>query len=357
MARSPVRYTPLVSLQDLPPPPRLGPVDDEPELTNGEPIKRKRWYHYLPLCLAILMIIGPHPSLFMVFINYHYRIHNSLSRVFVHVFVLYALTFLAFSSLIVVIARDPGPVTDKSQGESGGADDSGDEGESFLEALLAPSEGEAAHAPGRWCKKYHHCIWLGHKCIGHRTYASFIHFLCCATLLAAYAACLCSSVVWWSFNHSASIDEMTPVHAMFVAFYGIVITMVIGSFCVWHLYLASTNQTTVECLSPFLLLRELPPLTESPEVLRLSNPPLEHELSFEQRMIVRDAHRRVHIYDLGFRKNWAQVFGWSRPWGWVYRLLMGGGCVGDGKSFPRHPRAEQNLTRLASNLASADKNR
>ena len=75
---------------------------------------------------------------------------------------------MAFSSLIVVLARDPGPVTDKSQGE---AADEGEE-ESFMEALLAPPEGEEAHEPGKWCKKCnapkperaHHCGTCG-RCV------------------------------------------------------------------------------------------------------------------------------------------------------------------------------------------------
>ena len=47
-------------------------------------------------------------------------------------------------------------------------------------------------------------------------------------------------------------DEHTPVHAMFVAFYGIVITMVIGSFCCYHLYLISS--VFIPSFSAYLLL-------------------------------------------------------------------------------------------------------
>ncbi|TFK86062.1 zf-DHHC-domain-containing protein [Polyporus arcularius HHB13444] len=367
--------TPLISLGPLPPPPRLGPADDDDDVPGADRIVRKHWYHYLPLLLAVCMILAPHPSLLIIFVNYHYRVHGALYHAGAHLLATYTLTFLAFSSLIVVLARDPGPVGDKSQGE----DAAESEEEGFLEALLAPPEGEDAHGPGKWCKKCvapkperahhcgtcgrcvlkmdHHCMWLGHKCIGHRTHASFVHFLCCVTLLAVYIATLCGSVVVWAFTHPVSIDETTPVHAMFLTFYGIVISMVIGSFCVYHLYLVSTNQTTLESLSPFLLLRHIPPLEENADSRRLSNPPLEHELSFEQRMLVRDAHRHLRLYDIGFKRNWAQVFGWTRPWGWVYRLAIGGACTGDGRTFPRNPRAEQMLARLASDLVSADKDR
>ncbi|KAI0766437.1 zf-DHHC-domain-containing protein [Trametes elegans] len=340
---------------------------------------RRRWYHYIPLCLAIAMICAPHPSLLVIFVNYYYRARNSPLYGALHLSVVYTLTFLAFCSLIVVLVRDPGPVSgDKARGEeaSGLADG---EDESFLEALLAPPEGEEAYGPGKWCKKCdapkperahhcgtcgrcvlrmdHHCMWLGHRCIGHRTHASFVHFLFCITILAAYVAILCSRVVYWSFTHPLDIDETTPIHAISLALYGIVIGMVIGSFLGYHVYLVTTNQTTLESLSPFWLLRHMPPLPDSADARRLSNPPVEHELSFEQRMLVRDAHRHIRLYDVGWRKNWAQVFGWSRPWGWVHRLVFGGSCTGDGRTFPRHPRADEMLSRLAAGLVSADKDR
>ncbi|KAM5536788.1 hypothetical protein V8D89_009506 [Ganoderma adspersum] len=373
MSRNNVNGTPLLSLH-LPAPPRLGIADDD-DFGDGDSKMRKRWYHYIPLLVAIIMILGPHPSLLIVFVRYHYLVHGLIFQPILHALAIYTLTFLAFSSLIVVLARDPGPVNDKSQGEDA---DEGEE-EDFMQALLSHPESEEAYGPGKWCKKCnapkperahhcgtcgrcvlkmdHHCMWLGHKCVGHRTHASFVHLLISVSALSVYVAALCASVVWWSFMHPLNIDEWTPVHAMFVAFYGIVISMVIGSFCIYHIYLVSTNQTTIESLSPFMLLRHLPPLPDNVDSRKLSNPPLEHELSFEQRLLVRAAHRHIRLYDLGFKKNWAQVFGWSRPWGWVYRLLIGGSCTGDGKTFPRNPQSDEMLNRLASELVSADKDR
>lgn len=140
-----------------------------------------------------------------------------------------------------------------------------------------------------------------------------------------------------------------------------------------------TNQTTLEHLSPFLLLRQLPPLPpQSSSGRKLSDPPLEHELSYPQRRLVRDAHSHIRIYDVGWRRNWGQVMGWDRPWGWVYRIAVGGGgCAlhfgscrscgeltcnmlsgcskGDGRAFPRNPRADDMLARLAVELVNIDK--
>ncbi|OBZ71210.1 Palmitoyltransferase PFA3 [Grifola frondosa] len=385
------RDGPLISLPSLPPR-RMNHYDDDDE--DSDP-QQKRWYRYLPLCCAfppqirctlnsvahvlrcraVFLMLAPHPSLLIMFVNYYYRTLHAPVRAVFHLFAIYTLTFLAFSSLIVVVARDPGPVTAEKTQEAAASDR---EDESFLEALLAPDD-EQERTPLNWCRRCsapkperahhcstcgrcvlkmdHHCVWLGSKCIGHRTHAAFVHFLFCITALAMYIAILCISAVYYAFTNPLSIDETTPLHEMFLAFYGVVISMVIGSFLGYHIYLITTNQTTLESLSPFLLLRYLPPLPPSPEQPKLSNPPLEHELSLEQRWVVRDAHHHIRLYDVGWRKNWGQVFGWTRPWGWVRRITVGGGCVGDGRSFPRNPRADQMLARLAARLVDADKTR
>ena len=63
------------------------------------------------------------------------------------------------------------------------------------------------------------------------------------------------------------------------------------------------------------------------------------------------------MYDVGFGANWGQVVGvGKRGWrGWAYRVLCGGGSAGDGKRFPRNPRAEGMLARLAVELESENK--
>jgi len=71
-----------------------------------------------------------------------------------------------------------------------------------------------------------------------------------------------------------------------------------------------------------MILKYLPRLPRGSH--SLSDPPLEPELSGAQRRLVKDAHGAVFLYDLGFKRNWAQVFGWKRKHGWVYRLWYGG---------------------------------
>ncbi|KAH9933268.1 zf-DHHC-domain-containing protein [Amylocystis lapponica] len=357
------RSTPLVSL-GMAPPSRHPYVDDEDDEDDTSSVK---WYYYLPLAWAVLLMLAPHPSLLIVLVNYHYRMFHSPTRLVVHLAVTYTLSFLAFSSLIVVVARDPGSITAEPRAAA-------NEDVSFMEALLSPEESQ--DEPRKWCRKCaapkperahhcsacrrcilkmdHHCAWLGYKCIGHRTHTSFIHLLTCISALAAYIAVLDASVVYYAFTNPLSIDETTPLHALFLTFFGLVVSLTIGSFWLYHLYLISTNQTTLENLSPYLLLRYLPHL---PPDSGLSNPPLEHELSHAQRRLVRDASHDIRMYDVGWRQNWAQVFGWDRPWGWVRRIALGGGGKGSGKSFPHNPRADELLARLAAALVDVAKDR
>jgi len=310
----------------------LSPTSDDEE--DDPP---KRWYHYLPLCALIFLMLAPQPSWLIILVNYHLQILHAPVTFTIHLLVSYTLTFLAGSSLIVCVARDPGPVpAEKSDEEE---DDNADT--SLTEALMAPVND--IHNPGNWCKKCsaprperthhcsycgrcvlkmdHHCPWIAYKCIGHRTYPAFLHFLICVNLLALYIGLVSISAIYYAFTHPMTIDETTPLHELGLGFAGITLTMVVGSFLVFHLYLVTTNQTTLENLSPFLLLRQLPSVSGT----NVSGQSQEHELSYAQRRIVKRAHRYIRMYDVGWKRNWAQVFGWERKHGWVPRLLIGDG--------------------------------
>jgi len=78
-------------------------------------------------------------------------------------------------------------------------------------------------------------------------------------------------------------------------------------------------------------------------------------MSRGQRRAVRNAHQHIRLYDVGWRRNWAQIFGWNHKHGWMYRLWCGGGGKGDGRTFPRNPRSDEMLARLAAELMRLDK--
>ncbi|KAF9242657.1 DHHC palmitoyltransferase-domain-containing protein [Melanogaster broomeanus] len=360
------RLQPLLSFTFSPPARRDADTLDE---DSDEP--PKRWFHYLPLCTLLVLMIAPHPSWLLVLANHYLRTLHSSTSFLVHLLATYTLTFLACWSLIVCVTRDPGPV---SLGKTMGEEEAEDDDLGLRDALMAgPDDDDLSLV--KWCRKCwapkperthhctlcgrcvlkmdHHCLWLGNKCVGHRTYPAFFHFISCITLLSTYIAVVAGRAFWWSLSNPMSVlDHTIPIHELFLTAFGSIFALVVGSFTIYHMFFISTNQTTLENFSPFLLLRHIPPL---PASLRLSNPPMEHELSYEQRSLVRDAHRAVNLYDLGWRKNWAQVFGWNKPRGWVCRIMYGGVSNGDGRSFPRNPRADEMLLKLAKRLATVDK--
>ncbi|CCM05602.1 uncharacterized protein FIBRA_07830 [Fibroporia radiculosa] len=349
--------SPLITPPSEPPPVLNPPWADDEDDDDYPPRIHKRWYHYLPLVLAVILMLAPHPSLLIVLVNYHLLVLHSPTQFLIHLTITYTLTFLSFSSLIVVVARDPGPVTRDKESEFG-LDARGSEDINFMQALLATDDEEEvdrspAHVGGV-CSKW--TIIVSGSETSALTYSAFLHLLTCVTFLAVYVAVMCVQAVYFAFTNPLSIDENTPLHDIYLAFYGIIMALVFGSFWLYHLYLITSNQTTLEQLSPFLLLRHLPPIpTQSESSRMLSNPPLEHELSYRQRRLVREAHHRIRMYDVGWRGNWGQVMGWNRPWGWLQRLATGGGGKGDGRTFPRNPRADDLLARLAVELVDVDK--
>ncbi|KAI0260692.1 DHHC palmitoyltransferase-domain-containing protein [Gloeopeniophorella convolvens] len=354
---------PLLAFEPGSVPATRKPADDY-ESDDEQPGNPRKWYHYVPLCIAVLLLLAPHPSILHVLLHYHYLTLHSAFFFCVHLLVIYALSFLAFSSLIVCVARDPGRVPDPKAETP-----HGDGGDVSLEDALLSAPPEDYTLPGRWCricwgpkperthhcsqcgrcvlKMDHHCPWMGAKCIGYRTYPSFLHFLASVALLAIYTATICIRGLIFAFRNPLAMSEITPVHMLMLSFTGCAFSVIMGSFLGYHVYLVLTNQTTLEHVSPFQLLRYLPPLPPC----RLSSPPFEHQLVFAQRRAVRAAHSRTRLYDVGWRRNVAQVFRPTRRWRvWLARLLWGGSCAGAGTQFPRNPRADDMLAELAAEL-------
>jgi hypothetical protein len=112
--------------------------------------------------VVVLLILAPHPSLLFMLVDFHFITMGQPFVFGIHLFVTYFLTFLAFSSLIVCIARDPGPVIMPKPIGSSDADDSLD----FTEALMSSSEDFNHHS--RWCRK----CWVRFSCSCHENCSS-----------------------------------------------------------------------------------------------------------------------------------------------------------------------------------------
>lgn len=140
-------------------------------LSNDVVTSHKPWYHYLPLCgkaaispqafhslnypLApgtVFLILAPHPSWLYVLVDFHLQTLHQPAFLVTHLLITYTLTFMAFSSLIVILARDPGPANpppSRLEGAEGEGEEIG-----LTEALMPDRD---FSSPEKWCRK----CWVG----------------------------------------------------------------------------------------------------------------------------------------------------------------------------------------------------
>ena len=123
--------------------------------------------------VAVVLLLAPHPSILYVLLNYHYLTLHAPYYFIAHLIIIYTLSFLAFSSLIACVARDPGPIPDVKAEEvahdvgGGGGDDM-----SLEDALLSAPPSDDYTQPGKWCRicwrpkpeRAHHCSQCG-RCV------------------------------------------------------------------------------------------------------------------------------------------------------------------------------------------------
>jgi len=142
---------------------------------DAEDSPPERWFNYFPACgtsffehskhqllttspVMLLILFAPHPSWLIILVHHHLLTLKSYPWFATHLLVSYTLMFLACTSLIVCLARDPGPVLSSEDTQTD------TEETSLAEALMAPVADDF-NSPERWCKKCwaakpertHHC--------------------------------------------------------------------------------------------------------------------------------------------------------------------------------------------------------
>ncbi|KAG6330574.1 hypothetical protein ID866_8513 [Astraeus odoratus] len=166
---------------------------DDDSSDNGSEGPQKGWMRYCPLFALVVMMFAPHGSLLLVLVNHYLRTLHAPITFLIHLSASYTLTFLSFSSLMVCVVRDPGPVSlEKSCGAEEDADEERDE-LGLSEALMsAPGEDDDFDfdfdvSPAKWCRKCwapkpertHHCSLCG-RCV-----LKMVHFLSFAQTITA----------------------------------------------------------------------------------------------------------------------------------------------------------------------------
>ena len=191
---------PLLTFEPGSLPPIRGYPTDDHDSDDERLGKPRRWYHYVPLCcesshrvhlaiffsfplltlttvakVAVLLLLAPHPSILSVLLNYHYLTLHAPHFFIAHLLIIYTLSFLAFSSLIACVVRDPGPIPEAKMEEVAhdvGSGGGGPDDMSLEDALLTAPLSDDYTQPGKWCRicwrpkpeRAHHCSQCG-RCI------------------------------------------------------------------------------------------------------------------------------------------------------------------------------------------------
>lgn len=224
-------------------------------------------------------------------------------------------------------------------------------------------------------KMDHHCVWLA-TCLGLRNYKAFVLFLIYLTLFCGI--CFFTSAIWvWDeiLNSGEYYDSFMPANYVVLAVLSGIIGLVISGFTMFHLWLIYKGRTTIENMEQTRYLSPLrnsihPPMGSGRHYLaapsdgrpgaidqlreiHANSQPEPHSPaegngysapaypSYEQQermrnynryedyMDERDNDELPNAFDLGWRRNFGDVFGPS-PLLWAFPICN---SVGDGWSW------------------------
>ncbi|ORX34461.1 DHHC palmitoyltransferase-domain-containing protein [Kockovaella imperatae] len=176
-------------------------------------------------------------------------------------------------------------------------------------------------------KMDHHCVWIG-TCVGYRNYKPFLLFVTYSSILSLYGSIESGYETFRFFEDPEAFYPNTPlcptgqecvqvpqsfdlgpIFFMLLAVLGGFFALAVGSLAGYHWWLACNNISTIENLThafPSVLLADLSPPGGGDTSARWTP---DHLLTREERVRLRREARHINVYDLGWKKNLAQIFG------------------------------------------------
>ncbi|GAB7347210.1 hypothetical protein MBLNU459_g3316t1 [Dothideomycetes sp. NU459] len=126
-------------------------------------------------------------------------------------------------------------------------------------------------------KMDHHCPWLA-TCVGMYNYKAFLLFLVYTSLFCWVCFAVTLQWVWGEILDESQMEEgLMVVNTIVLAVLSGIIGLVLSGFTGWHIYLATSGQTTIESLEKT---RYLSPLKKS----------MEHQIQRERHFVGDDTH-------------------------------------------------------------------
>ncbi|KAG6404618.1 hypothetical protein SASPL_136869 [Salvia splendens] len=146
----------------------------------------------------------------------------------------------------------------------------------------------------------HHCTWIS-NCVGQRNYKPFLLLVFYATAATTYSAAIIISCIIKDWDTGASSTSKT--FRIGIGSWITALSLTLGSFLIWNIYLASHNMTTIEY----------------------------HEGKRAAWLARKSGLSYHHPYDVGFYKNATLVLG-SNMLKWLWPTATS--HIKDGLSFP-----------------------